>query len=199
MADLFKRTQLASLADDKPVRLTIDQLDDDKLWLTGIKGGIKPNFQLMYALSGQKFINTFRQRLSLWPIEGVYALADCDGPIDAVGEPPFLTFYNKHNISRAATNLKITFSGIVITGYLVSLNIGDYQQEVIDGYQFNLSFLGVVEGTEQEEDPVATKGSGGNSKEPFYSVVEEAERTGQPLFPPGKASLNVLVRKQLGF
>ena len=74
MADqsLFKRTQLASLADEKPVRLTIDQLDDDRLWLTQISGGIKPNFQLMYAMSGQKFINTFQQRLSVWPIKGVY-------------------------------------------------------------------------------------------------------------------------------
>lgn len=180
MADaLFQRTQLASLADEKPVRLTIDGLDDDALWLTSLRGEVKPNFQLMYAIDGGKFINTFRQRLSLWPIQGVYALADCGGPIDAVGEPPFLRFYNKHNISRAATNVRITFSGIVIIGYLVQLAIGEYQQEIIDGYKFNLTFLGAVEGTETEGS--ASSGSTDSSTEPFYSVVAQAEAAGQPL------------------
>jgi hypothetical protein len=196
-ASIFKRTQLASLADEKPVRLTIDGLDDDRLWLTKISGGIKPNFQLMYAISGQKYINTFKQRLSIWPIGGVYALADCNGPIDAVGEPPFLEFYKKHNISAAATNLKITFSGIVITGYLVELAIGDYQQEIIDGYQFQLSFLGVIDGTEEEADPTQTNR---RSKDPFYSVTQQAIDEGQPLIQSVQAEIweNERLRAQYG-
>ena len=197
MADsIFKSTQLAALQDDKPVRLTIDKLDEDKLWLTKISGSIKPNFQLRYAISGQKFINTFQQRLSIWPISGVYALADCDGPIDAVGEPPFLQFYKKHNISAAATSVKITFSGIVITGYLVELSIGDYQQEVVDGYQFNLSFLGSIDGTENEQDPAkASKKSA--DKDPFYSLTDKAAADGQTLWTPGVSNA-ALAKKYLG-
>lgn len=182
---LFPRTQLAALQDDKPVRLTIDKLDDDKLWLTKISGSVKPNFQLMYAIGSDKYINTFSQRLSVWPISGVYALADCNGPIDAVGEPPFLKFYKQHNISAAATNLRITFSGIVITGYLVELSIGDYQQEIIDGYQFNLSFLGAINGLEEVRNRTGGSGPGSiGDKDPFYSVSARAQASGQILMSP---------------
>lgn len=156
MADLFETTQLASMQDDKPVRLTIDGLSDEKLWLVKINGGARPNYQLMYAISGEKFLNTFQQRLRIWNIQGVYALADCDGPVDATGEPPFLKFYKEHNISAAAKLLRMAYSGTVIKGYLVELKLGDFQQEVVDGYQFNLQFLGIIQGLETVEGPATT-------------------------------------------
>jgi len=147
--DVFGTTQLASFADNKPVRLTVDGLVDEKLYLTSIRGEINPNYQLMYTIGRGQYLNSFSHRLSLFTIQGIYVLVDCNGPLDNVGEPPFMIFYKKHNINTSSKSVRITFNNIVITGFLVKLSLGNYQQEGrgdVDGHMFTLLFLGAIDG-----------------------------------------------------
>jgi len=147
--DVFGTTQLASFADDKPVRLTVDGLKDEKLYLTSIRGEVNPNYQLMYTVGRGIYLNSFEHRLSLFTIQGIYVLVNCNGPLDNRGEPPFMLFYKRHNINTSSKAVRITFNNIVITGFLVKLSLGNYQQEGmgdVDGHMFTLLFLGTIDG-----------------------------------------------------
>jgi hypothetical protein len=140
---LFDKTQLGSMADDKPARLTIKEFVNAKLFITNITGGAKPNFQLMYSLGDDVFLNTFSERLSIWELRGLHILTDCNGA-DVPGEPPFLTFYKQYNIKTERT-VSMSFAGITMKGYLVDLQIKDYNQNGVEGFAFVLQYLALLQ------------------------------------------------------
>lgn len=150
MADLdnqfkiFGQTEVAGLADEKPVRLVVEGLAGELIFLTNIRGGVSPNFQLMYSIGAKAFINTFSQRLSMFELSGLYIPNTCEtGEVDR--EPAFLTFYDRRNIVNSSQPIRISYNNIVITGFLVNLDIKDYNQQGIDGHAFTLKFLGKLE------------------------------------------------------
>jgi hypothetical protein len=145
---LFRGTQLASLTDDKPVRLVIEGFKDpnERLFLNELSGEVQPNFQLLYAIGPGKYIDSFAQRLAPFVITGTHILTTCTGQqVQAQTQPTFLTFYQANNIVARAAGKKgpllISFNGIVLKSYLVKLVIGSYQKEGVDGHQFQLHVL----------------------------------------------------------
>ena len=138
----YNRTFTKGLADDKPIRLVVEGLPGELIWLTAIGGGVSPNYQIMYSIGARAFINTFNQKLSMWTISGLYIPGTCEGAQDPDRQPPFVTFYNERNIVNSDEPIRITFNNIVITGFLVNLEIQQYDQEGIDGHRFTLKFLG---------------------------------------------------------
>jgi len=141
---LFQETQVAGIPDPKPVRLIISGLSDEKLWLTNISGGIAPNYQLMYSIGADAYLNAFNQRLSLFQIEGIYVPTICDtgSPRD---EPAFMTLYKERNIVSSSETTRVTYNGITIIGYFVKLTLGDFNKQGIEGHSFNLTFLGKID------------------------------------------------------
>jgi hypothetical protein len=138
--ELWRDTQVASINDNRPVRMTVSGLNNEELWLTGLRGSVEPNFQLMYSFGNSAFINAFNQRLSQFQISGIFVAATCDG--GQRSEPAFVDFYKKRNIVSSEDPTKITFDGITITGWFTSMNIGDVTNEGIQGHLFTLGFLG---------------------------------------------------------
>jgi hypothetical protein len=154
--DLFSKTSVLGVTDDKPARLVIEGLTTEELWINSVKGGVEPNYQLMYSVGDGAFLNAFNQRFSLFMLDGIYIPSQC-GTVSSDKEPEFLKFYKKHNIvtSSAASEedigdpIGITFNNITITGWVVKLAIGSYSKEGIDGHTFSLSFLGKIDGIDQ--------------------------------------------------
>lgn len=138
---LWRTTEVGCINDEAPIRLIVSGLNDDTLWLTGLKGSVEPNFQLMYSFGPKAFINAFNQRLSMFSISGIYVPSTCNGG-GAKGEPAFVGFYRKRNIVSSDDPTKITFDGITITGWFVRLVIGEVTKQGIDGHLFSLDFLG---------------------------------------------------------
>jgi len=157
--DIFGTTAISPFNDPKPVRLTVEGLTDEALFLTSIRGNVTPSYQIMYSIGALRYLNSFSSRMSLFTISGKYVLADCNGPLDSNNNPPFMVFYKKRNINNSDAAIKITFNGIVITGFLVKLAIGNYNQEGIDGYDFQLDFLGIIDGL----DKTASRSNGSSS------------------------------------
>jgi hypothetical protein len=156
MPEIFKQTQVSSMEDTKPVRLTVEGLSNERLWITQINGQSVPNFQIMNAIGPEIYVNVFNHRLAPFNLAGIYVTADCDGEVEQDGEPPFLTFYKQNNIVQRTESIRITFNGIVIQGYMVRLSIGNYSQEGIDGHTFKLEFLGTIDGLQKATNEDAT-------------------------------------------
>jgi len=158
-------TGVASMQDDKPVRLIIPKFNDGKLMITKITGGVRPNFQLMYSLGADVFINAFNQRLSIWTLNGIHipsACANGDNGIRRIGEedkahkgePAFVDLYRRFNIRTAPVPLDMAFNGIVLVGFFIELKILDYTQEGVDGFAWEVSFLGRMNNLLEEQDPI---------------------------------------------
>jgi len=165
--EVMSETRVKSLKDEKPVRLTIKGLTSEMLWITSLTGSVSPNYQLMYSIGAGAFLNAFNQRLSLFQLSGIHIAQACDNEQDPDDDPPFLTFYKERNIVIAGakstndlgTPTRISFNNIVIVGWVVKLDIGEYSKEGIDGHTFAMSFLGQIDGIDQhftaEEIPAA--------------------------------------------
>jgi hypothetical protein len=154
MADIFGKTAMAGIPDSKPVRLVIEGLaPEENLFLTNIAGNVAPNFQIMYSFGRDIFLNAFTQRLSVFKITGIYVSSSCEGDTSGRGEPVFLSFYRKNNIVSSKGAIKITFNGITITGFLIMLEVENYNKEGIDGHNFSLQFLGMIGGLEKASNP----------------------------------------------
>lgn len=139
---LFPKTTMGAVG-DKPQRLTITGFVDDKLFITNMDGGVRPNFQLMYAIGPGIFLNVFQQRMSLFTLEGLYIVATC-GDADTEEEPAFFRFYKEHNIVATEEMLTLAFSKITMTGYLIDLKIKNYNQDNVEGFVWVLQFLGWI-------------------------------------------------------
>lgn len=147
-------TGLASMKDQKPVRLVIPKFNDGKLLITKISGGVRPNFQLMYSLGSDVFINAFNQRLSMWTLSGLYIPSMCDNGKDFKGEPAFVDLYRRFNIRSGGVPLDMAFNGIVLVGFFVEIKIQDYTQKGIDGFSWEAAFLGRVNNFLEDPDPI---------------------------------------------
>lgn len=167
--DIFgHKTAIAPFANDNKVRLVISGLNtNDKIFLTGVKGEVKPNYQLQYSVGAGRYVNSFTHRLSMFVIEGKYVLANCNGPFDATTDPAFFQFYKEKNISNSADPIQISYSGMVLTGYLVGLTTNRHNQEAVDGFSFTLTFLGSMDGlTNQPSTSQAGTSSSDNYNNP---------------------------------
>jgi len=139
---LFPKTTMGAVG-DKPQRLTITGFVDDKLFIVNMDGGVRPNFQLMYAIGPGIFLNVFQQRMSLFTLEGLYIMASCEDA-DTEEEPAFFRFYKEHNIVASEEMLTLAFSKITMTGYLVDLKIKNYNQDNVEGFVWVVQFLGWI-------------------------------------------------------
>jgi len=167
---LFEKTKLGEITDTKPARLTIEEFDDPRLFVTNISGGSKPNYQLMYSLGDDIFLNTFSERLSMWDLQGLHILSDCNGN-DVEGDPPFLKFYREYNI-KTGLIVKMSFAGIVMKGFLVDMRIEDYNQNGVEGFKFYLKYLALLQNL---------VGAGNTKNIPGSNVPASEEGTPQPL------------------
>ena len=158
---LFEKTQLGSINDSKPARLTIKEFQNGRLFVNNVGGGVKPNYQLMYSIGDDIFLNTFSDRLSLWTLRGLHILTDCEGA-DVPGEPPFLTFYKEYNIKTERT-VSMSFAGITMKGYLVHMTVQDYNQNGVEGFQFNLQYLALLQNLEKGAAAGAAAGQAGSA------------------------------------
>lgn len=154
---LFEKTRLGKINDSKPARLTIKEFNDQRLFVTKVGGGTKPNFQLMYSLGDDIFLNTFSERLSMWEFSGLHIMSDCDGA-EIPGEPPFLTFYKRYNIKTESV-VNMSFAGVALRGYLVDMRIQDYNQNGVEGFQFHLKYLALLQNLVDADNAPAAAGT----------------------------------------
>jgi hypothetical protein len=161
---IFKDTKVVSMEDDKPARLTFSPASlpgiptlNEQFWVTDIRGGVEPNYQILYAFSNNIYVNAFTPRLSVFELQGVYVpsrvlcgVAD-NADQSSQTQPAFMQMYWEYNIVDANADpenqklLTVSFNQIVIRGFLVKADIGRYNQDGIDGHMFKLSLLGFVE------------------------------------------------------
>jgi len=174
MADLalFSKTQLGSISDDKPARLTIQEFSNARLFVTDVNGGAKPNYQLLYTIGDQVFINIFSDRMSVWDLRGVHILTDCAGE-ESSGEPPFLTFYRKHNITTGVS-VNMSFAGITLLGFLTELVLSGYNKEGVDGFAFSLKYLAKLKNLTTSAEPIT------KSDKAAIDAAEAASVGGEP-------------------
>jgi hypothetical protein len=146
MPDLFNETELVQLADGKNVRLVIDGLETEDIWLVSIGGEVQPNFQILYSLGVKAFINAFGNRLGNFQLSGIYINPTCS---DEGGEvPPFIKFYNEVQITKKKSTT-MSFNGITIQGWATRMTIKNYSKQNIDGHEFTIQFLGRIRELEE--------------------------------------------------
>jgi hypothetical protein len=175
MAFIFGETAVFGIEDPKPARLTIEDFaNNENLWLTDIRGGAKPNYQLMYAVGSDVYLNAFNQRLAQFDIQGIHILNNCAGAFQTTGDPPFLDFYKDNNIIQRTNPLKITFEGIVITGWMVEVAIGAYSQESVDGHRFGLTFIGTINGL--QNDPPGVRSLEDQVDQEAFGIITARDR-----------------------
>jgi hypothetical protein len=138
--DLFQTTEIVGINNQQKKRLTISGFESEDLWLTSIQGEVSPNFQLMYSLGVDVFINAFNTRMGTFMLGGIYIPETCTTKGNG-GVPPFISFYKSHNINERVP-AKIAFDGITIKGWIVKMMIKEYTQNNIDGHEFSIQFLG---------------------------------------------------------
>jgi hypothetical protein len=180
---LFQETQVAGLPDPKAIRLVISGLSDETLWLLTISGGIAPNYQLMYSIGADAYLNAFNQRLSMFEIEGVYIPTACDtgAPRD---EPAFMTLYKERNIVSTSETTRMTYNGITIIGYFVKLDLGEYSKQGIVGHTFSLKFLGKIDRLDDgDTGRISTEANTpGTAQVPQTAAVQIQNRASDVLF-----------------
>jgi len=162
---LFQNTTIKGLQDNKPARLIIEGFAREEFWITGLSGGVQPNYQLMYAVGPGAFLNAFNQRLSMFQLDGIHVPADCDRDTQNA-EPAFLTFYKERNIVAAGARSNgepsaptyMSFNNITLIGFVVGLSIGNYSKEGIDGHTFQFKFLAKIDGLDELRTQPAAQG-----------------------------------------
>jgi len=176
MAEFFKGTDSVSVESNQPTRLTFSPPTlpgiadlSDEFWITSIQGGIEPNYQVLYAFNRNVYVNAFTPRLSVFQLAGVYipSHVDCAKKAGAADssqkDPAFMRMYWEYNIVDANADpenqklLTISFNHIVIRGFLIKVNIGEYDKANVDGHTFTLDLLGFVETGTVKQEAVADK------------------------------------------
>jgi hypothetical protein len=147
---IFPQPGLIAYQADNPVLLTIEGFRDEQgLYLETLKGDVAPNYQLTYAVGNSAFLNSFHQRLGVFSFSGIYSNLDCSqftSNRSRVRRPPFFTFYLKNNINTRTSPVRIVFSGIVMLGFIVRLNIGGARRtDAIEGAAYSFQYLGAFQ------------------------------------------------------
>jgi hypothetical protein len=188
MGNIFSDTSgLAKMADDKPVRLVIPQFNDGDLQITKIQGGVRPNFQLMYSLGADAFINAFNQRLSMWTLHGLFIPAVCGNGQNFKGEPAFVDLYRKFNIRTAKAPLDLAFNGIVLVGFFIEMKIMEYTQEGVDGFAWETPFLGRMNNFLEAPDPIEVVDKPAVAAPPMMKAVRKGRLDPAPVTYPTHA------------
>ena len=155
MADIFKGSATAGIQSNDKIRLTVQGLESEDIWLEEIQGTVKPEFEIMYTFDKTIFINTFLQKLSSFVIAGRVSLESCSG---GNKKPAYIPFYKKYNIVNSKTPIKMTFDGLTIKGWVTEAKIGparNIAKESIEEHNFTLTFLGLLMNTLSTEDTQA--------------------------------------------
>lgn len=139
--NLFETTEVTEANTVQKVRLTVDGLEGEDLWLTDIKGFVAANYQLMYSMGVQAFVNAFNHRLGKFEVTGIHISNGCG--LSGSGRAPFVDFYDQVNITKRRPT-RISFDGITITGWATEMHIGNYSKQGADGHMFTLKFEGRI-------------------------------------------------------
>jgi len=135
--------------------LTISGDDTDiagDLFVTNFGGDVSPNFQIMYSMGPEAYLNVFSQRLSSWTLEGVYVPSQrCpeDGGGSSTGRsndtPGFYKMYERYNIANDDNKfVKLAFSGLVVEAYITSMSIPSFSKTDVGQMRFSLKLLGRI-------------------------------------------------------
>ncbi len=144
--NLFDKTDITQISDGKKIRLTVDGLESEDIWLISIAGQVSPNYQILYSLGAKVFINAFSNRLGKFSLNGIYIPETCEG--GAGGIPPFIQFYKDVQITKKKSTT-ITYDGVSIKGWAVSMTLRNYSKNNIDGHEFTIEFLGRIRELEE--------------------------------------------------
>jgi len=135
--------------------LTISDVDgaelDGDLFVSNFGGSVAPNYQIMYSLGPDAYLNVFSQRLSSWTLDGVFVPAKRCPNGDAAqqgtpNDPPgFYKLYEKYNIASPDNkSVKLSFSGLVVEAYIISMNIPSFSKSDVGQMRFSLQLLGRI-------------------------------------------------------
>ena len=180
MSKIFSQDgAVAQVSDERPVRLFIEGYDAGKIMITKISGDVTPNYQLMYSLGADVFINAFNQKLSKWHLTGFHVpLVTCPPALEVTGfkkgEPAFVDLYRRFNIRTAEKPIDMNFCGIVLSGFFIQLTIHDYSQSGIDSFRWETPFLGRMVNLLEEPQPIIVEDAVPESPE-----AAEALRNGE--------------------
>ena len=148
MPKLFSKFQVGSI--DMPEDhklLTIEGLvdiDEERLFLLQTSGEIQANYQVQYSMGNTIYVNSFNQRLVPLNMPGVCVLSQCNSDTDT-SDPEFVKFYKKHNIVSSTKPIRLTYAGLIFSGFLTGLALGNMDKEGFRGFTFTVSFLGYLE------------------------------------------------------
>ena len=129
--------------------------DNDKeiggdLFVTNFGGDVRPNFQIMYSMGPEVYLNVFSQRLSAWTLEGVYVPSErCPKNKENGGRnndtPGFYKMYERYNIANDDNKfVKLAFSGLVVEAYITSMSIPSFSKTDVGQMRFSLKLLGRI-------------------------------------------------------
>ena len=147
---LFEDYAVGSIAEagNGEALLTIEGFnsDEETLYILAGQGSVDANFQIMYSMGDSIYINSFNQRLVPMDLPGVCVINGCGEGGDGLnGEPAFMKFFRTNNIITSQRPLKLSYAGLVLTGYLHKLQLGSFNKEEMRGFQFTLAFLGYMD------------------------------------------------------
>jgi hypothetical protein len=144
---IFEKEEIASYPIDRPVYLTMENYPDfaTKLLISSLGSTNAVNYQLNYAFNDDAFTYVFGDRLSLATITGIaMSGSKCangsENPSNVKPED-FVKFYKNYKLGESEAPAKLGFSGMVLEGYFVSMNV-QLMWNREDAYTFTFQFLG---------------------------------------------------------
>jgi len=188
---LFGKTGIGALPSVRDLQLlTIEGLhaEDSSLFITKAAGELQDNFQVNYSMGDAVYVNAFQRRLVPMELPGVSILHDCGNSDTADSKPAFVRFYEDNSITRATKPVKLTYSGIVLKGYMTGLTLGTLEMQDVSGFSFVLKFLGYV--APLEANYPESEGSKDSGKKNWYDptaadIAYSKERAAKELAKQG--------------
>lgn len=140
---VFEKPTVVQTVKGPPRRLTIKGINlPGNLWITGSQGGLEPNYQLLPSLGSEVFLNAFNDKLSQWILSGYYQPNPCEE--GAAEIPPYLKIYLDGNIVDG-TEVTISYSDIVLKGFIVKLTLQSNAQDPHNGDSFRITLIGKIQ------------------------------------------------------
>ena len=125
-----------------PKKLTIAGVAiNGELWVTGVQGGMEPNYQLLPSLGAEVYINAFNDKLAQWVLSGYHVNTKCLG--GGSSTPAYVQLYRDGNIVEGS-EVTISYSDIVLKGFFVKLTVQANAEDPHNGDNFTLIIIGKV-------------------------------------------------------
>ena len=121
-------------------RMTIANVPED-FWITGFKGGMEPNYQVLASLGSEIYINSFNEKLTAWNMSGYFTTTECEST--KVDKPTYLDLYATNNVNTGKP-VTVTYSNMVMRGFIVRLSVSSDAGDAHKGDKFVLSLIGKV-------------------------------------------------------